>query len=230
MESLQSKLLQTEIRSIAQAINSGFDSIAKIKKNYGEIQSRALVADMVVNLVQFVNVGKTMNALQVAETVKLIESYFPHLNLADLKFSFNEMKIGRYGKFYDRIDGQMILEYLEFYNHDRMSAFETQNNDKHKEIKKTESNSGFHPTVVAALRNAVGGKKPLAESTKETKYVSTGDISQRWMKQFDNLYLKFGETKGSIRFLVFGSIRYSVDMFIERKYQNWNESFIAGSN
>lgn len=222
LEVLQSKLSQTVVKSIHQAVTSDFLSIAKVKKNYGDIQAKAIVVDMLVGFIQFINVGKTMNAEQVAETVKMIESYFPHLNLADLKLFFDKMKLGHYGKFYDRLDGMVILENLEQYNQERMNVVESINTELHKQMKKDSfQTSSYHPDVVKVMQEAVGEKKPLYNPDIEKHNSNKCDITQKWMTQFDNLHKKFGVSCRSMRFLRFGNKSYTLEQFIERKFTNY---------
>lgn len=211
-----------EVRTIKQALQSDFSSIAKLKKNYGEIQSRALVADLIADVVEFLNVGKTMNPVQIAETTKMVELYFPHLNPADLKLCFNEMKLGRYGKFYDRIDGQVFLQAIEEYNQERMNVIESINIDNHKELKKSGFQaSSYHPKVIQALKDAIGEKKPLWGKEELGKIETKADIGQKWLRQFDNLFLKYGKVTGNVRFLILGNSRFSIETFVERKTNNY---------
>lgn len=211
-----------EVRTIKQALQSDFSSISKLKKNYGEIQSRALVADLIADVVEFLNVGKTMNPVQIAETTKMVEIYFPHLNPADLKLCFNAMKLGRYGKFYDRIDGQVFLQAIEEYNQERMNVIESINNDNHKELKKNGfQTSSYHPKVIQALKDAIGEKKHLWGKEELGKIETKADIGQKWLRQFDNLFLKYGKVTGNVRFLILGNSRFSIETFVERKTNNY---------
>ena len=228
LEVLQNKLSQTVIKSINQAVNSDFLSLARMKKNYGELQTKALVVDMLVKFIQFINVGKTMNADQVAETVQMIEGYFPHLNLADLKLFFNQMKLGYYGKFYDRIDGMVILENLEQYNQERMNVVESINTLNHTQLKKDSfQTSLYHPDVVKAMKEAVSEKSSFnIEKTEiliSKEQVSMCYITQRWLKQFDNLYKKFGVSSRSVRIIRFGDQLFSLEEFIEIKIKNYKQ-------
>lgn len=208
------------IRTPDNAVKSGFPSIARLKSLYSDVEVKALLVDQIADLVEFVNVGKTMNAKQVAETVNLVQQYFPHLNLADLKVFFERMKIGRYGKFYDRLDGQLILEKLDEYNGERMDAIEAINYDQHKrDIKNNPIGQGYHPNVIDVMKMAVGTKTWKSDPEPKQIPVDTSPV-QRWMKQFDNLYKKFGTQVSGVRFLVFGPKRYALETFLDRKFIN----------
>ncbi|WP_410962762.1 hypothetical protein, partial [Salmonella sp. SAL4446] len=74
---------------------------------------KGLLTIAVVDLVKFFNVGKTMGAEQVAQTVNFILSDFWMLKIDDVKLCFDNAKRGKYGKVYDRMDGAVILEWLQ---------------------------------------------------------------------------------------------------------------------
>src|SRR5690606_31120247 len=80
---LISKLLPTDYRNISQVIQSNLPSIAKIRKQDPEV-AQMVVVEFVTDLVEFLNVGKTMNPDQINKTSDFILKFFPHLNLADL--------------------------------------------------------------------------------------------------------------------------------------------------
>lgn len=174
-----------------------------------------------------------MNVSQISQTADLILQYFPHLNLADLKVFFEKMKIGHFGKFYDSVDGQLILSKMEEYNQERMNTVESINLEAHRRIKKygydpeakrteaeekAEKDRSDLPRLIEIMKNALGPKN-IAPAEKKSN--SAKDIIQRWIRQFDNLYnSKYGQEISRMRFLVFGSKRYSLETFIERKFQN----------
>lgn len=211
-----------EVRSISAAIHSGIPSIGKMKTVYGDTEVNAVVASMVIGFVKFVNVGKTMNAEQVTETTKLLRQYFPHFNLADLKLFFEKMKMGYYGQFYDRLDGQLILSKMEEYNQERMNEFESAKSEEHNRLKREEKQvQSFHPTVIEALKKVVGEKKILQSTPKEPRTPTDAELfHRRALKQFDNLFTRFG-LNIFVRALKIGNTVFTMDTFIERKVNNF---------
>jgi len=213
--------LPQDYRSISQAITSKLPSIAKIKKSDPEVANEVLT-EFITDFVQFLNVGKIMNVSQIKQTTYLIIQYFPHLNLADFKVFFEKLKLGHFGKFYDSVDGQLILSKIEEYNQERMNEFERVKTHQHNIVRKEENiNTSFHPTVIEALKRAVG-EKPLITIDKGPERTPTEaeKFYQRCMRQFDNLYRKYGKEVSTVRFLVFSGKRYTLDTFIERKINN----------
>lgn len=76
-----------------------------------------------------------MNDHQVGQTINLIFDDIRLRNLKpdDFKLCFNRMKSGYYGKSYDRIDGQIILEALNHYTDERMNECENLSIKRHSE-------------------------------------------------------------------------------------------------
>jgi len=199
---------------------SNLPSIAKIRKD-DQIIAIAVVTEFINDFVEFLNVGKIMNASQIDQTSKFILQYFPHLNLADLKVFFDKMKLGHYGKFYDSVDGQLILSKLEEYNQERMNEFERAKSLEHNRFKQEEqTNQSFHPSVIEALKKAIGEKKAFKPDIKEPRTPTEAELfHKRILKQFDNLYIKFGVNIG-VRALKIGNTVFTLDVFISRKVNN----------
>lgn len=63
-----------------------------------------------------------MGERQIAETVRMIIDDFYYLNFDDLKFCFNNAKKGKYGKIYDRIDGNIIYSWVQKYGNERVEV------------------------------------------------------------------------------------------------------------
>ncbi len=210
-----------DYRSISQAITSKLPSIAKIKKSDPEVATEVLT-EFITDFVEFLNVGKIMNVSQIKQTTYLIVQYFPHLNLADFKVFFEKLKLGHFGKFYDSVDGQLILSKIEEYNQERMNEFERSKTQEHNILRREENqNNSFHPTVIAALKRAVGEKPIIKVNDTPQRTPTDAEIFyQQCMRQFDNLYRKYGKEVSTVRFLVFGGKRYTMDTFIERKINN----------
>lgn len=81
---------------------------------------------LIADVVQFLNVGKTMNSAQVLATAKLLieDTESKNLKPDDFKICFNNAKKGVYGKTFDRIDGQIIFEWVRAYVSERMDLAE----------------------------------------------------------------------------------------------------------
>ncbi len=62
------------------------------------------------------NVGKNMDTLQVYECATLLAEKHWYLRLEEFVYVFKQAKLGKYGKVYDRLDVQVISEWLTTYD------------------------------------------------------------------------------------------------------------------
>lgn len=85
---------------------------------YGDVNAaQAIIAIAVSEVVQFFNVGKTMNDKQVAITSDLIIDRFYYLKLEEIKYCFHRAMCS--GKVYDRLDGNILIGWLNEYDAER---------------------------------------------------------------------------------------------------------------
>lgn len=103
------------------------NTIGLVKREFGQTHLRALLTLIINDLLDFLNVGKTMGGQQIAQTIMMIEQEYYYLTLEDFKICFDTGKRGDYGQLYDRIDGQIILDWLARYAEDRSMAFANHN-------------------------------------------------------------------------------------------------------
>lgn len=103
-------------------LESNAPTIAEIKYSFGYDYVQAYIEMWIVNLRLFFNVGKSMTDEQTYMTAELIVDTFYNLNVADINLVFKNAKLGKYGKIYDRLDGNIILEWFQRYFDDRCEA------------------------------------------------------------------------------------------------------------
>jgi len=65
-----------------------------------------------------------MNEQQIEETARLIINNFFNLTVVEIYLVINNAKMGIYGKFYDRLDGSMILSWFAKYYDERCDFYE----------------------------------------------------------------------------------------------------------
>lgn len=109
--------------------------MATFKKESGETKARALMAYMIGDAIKALNVGKTMNDIQIARASDLILEEYYFLKPDDFKLCFNRAITGKYGAIYDRIDIQIICGWLNQYCSDRFNAADDISYQEHNEIK-----------------------------------------------------------------------------------------------
>lgn len=92
-------------------------TIAKIKNEVSEGDIRALLTIAVAEVCNFFNVGKNMNDAQIALTVDLIIERFWYFKLEEIKYCFRRAMM--HEKLFDRLDGNIILGWLQAYDAER---------------------------------------------------------------------------------------------------------------
>ena len=97
------------------ALKSLTPPLAVVRKEYGEQSLQAILVIILNDVIKFFNVGKTVGQEQLVQTIRLIIEDFYYFNIEDFKLCFNNAKRGFYGKVYDRIDGNIIYEWLQKY-------------------------------------------------------------------------------------------------------------------
>ena len=139
-------------KRIEDIFSSNEPSIIRIKSIHGETVARATVSYLLSEALEFFNVKETMSDVQVAITVDLILEEYPYLQTDDLKLCFkNAMKL-KYGQIYNRIDGQIIMSWLKYYDVERAEKADIDSYNKHKEIISKEENGLYYDEYLAELK------------------------------------------------------------------------------
>jgi hypothetical protein len=101
----------------------------------------------IIDLIENLNVGKTMNDVQVARAVDLILNEYYFLKPEDFKLCFNNVLTGKYGQVYDRIDTQVLCGWLNRYVSDRLDIADEESYQEHNMIKESgnRSEEPFYP-------------------------------------------------------------------------------------
>jgi len=95
------------------------------------------------DLIDFFNVGNSMNASQIVATSEIILQIYGQMNIDDFKLCFTNAKRGMYGQVY-RIDGNVILSWIEKYLSERMNFAENRSYSQHLQNKSTERNDKLY--------------------------------------------------------------------------------------
>lgn len=85
----------------------------------GEAKMSAFVEMNIALLAVFCNLSNSITPSQVQMTAQMILSEFGNLTIADVNLIFKRAKMGEYGEFYGRLDGQMILSWFGKYLDER---------------------------------------------------------------------------------------------------------------
>lgn len=106
-------------------IQSKNPSIVRISKENGEQIAISMMRTLIVDVVKFFNLGKSMGASQVHQTAELILESYGQYKFDDWRLCFKMAKLGQFGTIYDRIDGNVIFDWFDKYLEIRFSEFET---------------------------------------------------------------------------------------------------------
>lgn len=106
-------------KTLEDAVNSVTPCLATFKKETSEMYLLAILTIMFNDLIDFFSVGKTMGQSQLVSTIQLVIEDFYYLNIEDFKLCFNNAKRGVYGKIYDRVDGNIIYDWISRYAQER---------------------------------------------------------------------------------------------------------------
>lgn len=128
-------LQSSEVSTISEALGGTSKALSVIGKENGKDALKGLISLWLINLCKFFSVGKQMGDSQVKETAKLIAKDYYFLKIDDLVVFGNKFKSGHYGQIFDRIDGNVIIIALSKYCEERIAIAETENMEKHKELK-----------------------------------------------------------------------------------------------
>lgn len=114
------------VNTPAQVFNTNLPTMGTVKKVYGDDFAQAYIETWIVNISEFVNIGKNMNENQIYETAQMILDSYPYFTLADINLIFKKAKKGDFGQIYDRLDGQIIFSWFTKYDQLRCSEAEEQ--------------------------------------------------------------------------------------------------------
>ena len=103
----ESKLI-TEIMSDHREIKS----IVRISREDPELILDE-ISLLIIGVQNFLDTKRKMDENGIVEVAGLILSEYPFLTLYEIAFCFKHGKIGKYGKIYDRLDGGILMEWIQ---------------------------------------------------------------------------------------------------------------------
>lgn len=208
-----------QIKTIEQAIDISYPQLSKLKKEAGDIVVKTVLIEALSDLVMFFNVGKTMNPQQIVQTVDLILENYWYLRISEFKYCFNRAKIGTYGKLYDRIDGAIILEWLDLYLNERKQTVIEANINRNNELKKDTS-------IIEALSNKGISFNKIEKESKKVDVIVKSErekVIQDAFSEFDKLYLTNEVESKGYRLISYEGKNYSMVEFSEMRLKEFDE-------
>lgn len=135
------------INTPVQVFEANLPTMGSVKKVYGDDFAQAYIETWIVNISEFINIGKNMNENQIYETAQMILDDYPHYTLADINLVFKKAKKGDFGQIFDRLDGQIILSWFSKYNQIRCSEAEEQSINQAYSFKERDNRLNDRDTV-----------------------------------------------------------------------------------
>lgn len=178
----------------------------------GELIAKAAIVYAITDLAMFLNLGKerNMTGQQIAQTAEMILQKYNYLKLDDLKLCFNNAKQGVYGKIYDRLDGQVIFEFLNAYSDSRAVEAERLNLLAHDRHKKDLFEGDLMPDsdrpTAADWKGLKDSLKALSQNVKQKEKIvipktETELMIQKYLTDFQVAWIKGGFEVGGVKFI-----------------------------
>lgn len=158
--------------------------IGRMAREIGETAVHDILCLVIAQIQKSLNVTNTMSAYQIKEAADLIRREYNFLTPFDFKVFSDGAKMGKFGTSYNRLDVQVLLEWLKKYVDERFAAAEYHTGN---EVRKLSEGQKMSPEEEKAFRE---------------RFYSEGEkIFQAWEKNAkDNMmseeeYLIWRETK-----------------------------------
>lgn len=185
------------VSDILMSVSPSFRTMILQLGDNGRPVALSIMVKLINDLLDFFNIGKTMDQGQVTSTVNLLLDDYSQLKPDDFMLCFNRAKKGTYGKVYDRIDGQIIFEWVEKYIQERDSEIEGLRQSENNRLKKesalplvcekanTEGDAVPMPDwfVIPSKKPAYDASRPVERKEDPVQQMFNG-----FMSQFDRIH------------------------------------------
>lgn len=133
-------------------------SLARVNKNFNEEVVHALLIVWITDLCNWFNVGKNMNADQIKQLSKMVYKRCYWMTIQEFKVFFDMAKSNKFGKLYDRIDGAIIIEWLDQFESLRDSEFERIRDEEYRMIKIEDKPEEYSNGYIELLKSIIKPK------------------------------------------------------------------------
>lgn len=124
------------VKTMELAISEDNKGLSFHCKHVGENTVIGIIEIHVISLNKSINVKMPLEPLQVKEIAIEIQSMFYFLSMPEIHFIFRKAKRGGYGKVYNALSMEVILDWFTQYSEDRSKHFmenQLREHDKHKD-------------------------------------------------------------------------------------------------
>lgn len=163
--------------------------INSLVMKYGERDILTAITGAIIMAGEYFNVKDGISEAQAVQTASLFIGQFPMETFEDLILCLKNAKLGKYGKVYNRLDGQIIFEWFRLYLDEKYERFE-QIKKQEKEQYQAETMESFAPILsklIAELESK--NEQEKAEEKLRSKRVS----AEKHFKQFSEVVPEFSK-------------------------------------
>jgi len=136
---------------------------------------------MIEEAYSFFNVSNTLSDVQLQMTASLVLDEFYFLTIADLRLCFFNAYKNKYGKLYNRLDGSIIIDWLNQYNEERAVEAQRISEKKSSENK----NVKINPEAAEKFKELYESIKSLKKEAPEKIFYSSFDKYSTTLKAGD---------------------------------------------
>jgi hypothetical protein len=217
----QNNLLPANYSAVRNLIETQPISMAAIGKTEGNELVQALLIRLVEGLASSYNVAKNMDVNQIQECANLLYQNYYHYSVQHFKTAFDRFKMNKYPdiKIYDRFDLSIVFAIIEKFDAELKEMRTKVEQEKiQKQQLEWEQNSVEMPDEVKEELEKLKLKflKPAFVSNVQEPKEWT--ITQKWLKEFDDLYRSQGSTASNgVRFVKIGNDFLNQTSYLEYK-------------
>lgn len=159
--------------SLKKSIEHG-TQLRKMGEEFGYEDTLKLITRLIENTAAFYNVNGNLTPSQLVQIAQMITEQYGGENIQDIVLAFKDARMGRFGKVYGRIDGEVIMGWIALYLDSKYEEMERQHhNRKHEAVNMAE----LHPKVLEKVKMAVERKLTHTDTTLEPENGS--EISEK---------------------------------------------------
>ena len=217
------------VKSVSDILAAKSPSLISLTRTHGEKKVLISIRAILIDFSNFV--GQELNDSQLNQASRLILETYPNYKPEHLKLCFDRIKSGKYGTIYGAVNGLVIMEFIK--------KFDIQLDEETTEIRQTEARiNKKEPGLIEFISNGSSEDQKKAEAfrllkadllkigkEKENdhkiaptiKINAPTDLTQVWLREFDELFVKTGDIRKPIKIVEVEGIKMSLLMFLDYK-------------
>lgn len=197
---------------------------------------KAALTLLISEVGDFINISDKYNMgdAQIVATVNMIIEEYGYFKIDDFKVCFDRAMRGKYGKTFNRLDGMVIMEWLEKYDAERTMLIEEHHRSENKRLSQViapdevveKDGVIYEPVpmpddVREKLRNLFKAKEGTKEVAREIKEDPYQVLANKFMRDFDRLYMANPVKTKQIRMIKkYGKV-IGINEYLERKFYQY---------